>query len=88
MSCLTKVMYVRTPEGSKRKQNKRKTAAQKTESMIWRRKTMKKAINRLFAAIWFREQTMLRNSDNVSFRVQADIGMQTHIDKEQCAMET
>lgn len=28
-----------------------------------------------------------KSSDNVSFCVQPDIGMQTHIGKEQCAME-
>lgn len=55
--------------------------------MIWRRKTKKKGINRLFSTIWFREQTTLKSSDNVIFRVQPDVGVQTHIAKEQCVVE-
>lgn len=68
-------------------EQKESSYTEKRESMIWRRKTRKKEIGRLFSTLWFRDQTTLKSSDNVIFHVQPDIGVQTYIAKEQCAVE-
>lgn len=46
ISHLTKAKYVRTCEGRRKKQSRRKPVAQGTDFMIWRRKMVKDGANR------------------------------------------
>lgn len=48
ISHLTKAKFVRTCEGRRKKQSRRKPVAQGTDFMIWRRKMVKDGDNRFY----------------------------------------